>query len=203
MALARLGNVAPSGRQTSDLPALAAVGWEWAIRAGYPDLSPDAAVALGMIQNLTGRADHLHQTVWDQAPRVAREWAHRFARELGYSLDDAQANELHRLRAHVSGDKKSLGAYVKKEGRRLGAEPESPLSLEHIPAPQVAERAVATEESEKMTEATLVKWTPSELERARETAAQLGKPLAWLIRRAVRSDVEDAQAERDDFPRRS
>jgi hypothetical protein len=195
MALARLGNVAPSGRQTSDLPALAAVGWEWANRAGYPDLSPDAAVALGMIQNLTDRADHLHQTVWDQAPRAAREWAHRFARDLGYSLEDAQANELHRVRAHVSGDRKSLGAYVRREGRRLGSEPESPL--EHVPAPQVAER------TERMTEATLVKWTPSELERARDTAAQLGKPLAWLIRRAVRSDVEAEQAERDGPHRRS
>ena len=203
MALSRLASIAPAGRQPSDLPALAATGWEWANRAGYPDLSPDAAVALGMIQNLTGRADHLHQTVWDQAPRLAREWAHRFSRELGYSLDDGQANELRRLRAHVSGDKKSLGAYVRKEGRRLGAEPESLPPHDDVPAAQVAERAVATEESEKMTEATLVKWTPSELERARETAAQLGKPLAWLIRRAVRSDVEDEQAKRDDFPRRS
>ena len=197
MALQHLRDVAPAGRQQSDLPALYAVGQSWCARHGY-EVGEETAVSVGMVAGLSGRAAHLHATVRDHDRPAALRWAHRYARDDGYQLDDEQADELGRLRAESPGDEKRLRGYLKQVGRRLGSEPESSPEPELLPV-----LASASAPQEPLSEKLDLRLTPTEKAALQDAAAKLGKTAGWFLRRALRTDLEDAQAERDDFPRRS
>jgi hypothetical protein len=189
MALQHLRSIAPAGRQESDLPALYAYGQSWAARNGYEGIGEETAVSLGMVAAMTGKQGHLHSTVRDHDRPAALRWAHRYARDAGYELDDGEAVELHRLRSEASDDGRRLRAYVKQAGRKLGDRPEPPPEAEPMPA-----AATPTAAREPLTEKLDLRLSRSEKAALLETSSKLGKTAGWFLRRALREAVEEEQA---------